>query len=946
MYNPRMIANPLIASLLGLLISPLLHAQTCNPNIPETTPTSRFTLNDDGTVTDTRTGLTWKRCVEGITGTDCSSGTATAMTWPGALQHAAAQSGWRLPNTKELRSIVELKCYDPAINLSLFPNTPTNFVWSGSPYAYNSYYAWGVYFYDGSDYNGYRNYGNHVRLVRGGQSFALLPAPPNALFETTTDGLTLRVNANDMENASYAWELVHRYDPNNRYTATGQSTSFTVSSAGEYQITLTVSNAAGSDSLTQTVTLAEAIPLFALQVQQSGAGTVSGAGDFAAGAAVSLTATPAAGHSFSGWSPAPCATSFAMPASALTCTATFTPIPPATFALTLTQSGEGTVSGAGSFAAGATVSLTATPAAGHSFSGWSPAPCATSFAMPASALTCTATFTPIPPATFALTLTQSGEGTVSGAGSFAAGATVSLTATPAAGHSFSGWSPALCDTSFAMPASALTCTATFIPASAPPPTSGLGKAIIITASGAHQSNSLFPRSEELTLGMYRTLHQRGFEHEDIIWLNPKTWQDVNGDGTDDGVVDNDLFDAENALNQAFEAMRSLQAGQQFVLHIHGHALQNQLKITRDYWLSGEQLKALLDKVPAGVQQVLIIDTCYSGSFLDALKGHPNRILLTASDAQSTAWNAKFATFSGKLVDHLRRGSAVREAFNAAEDMMRGSPELFGNQRPQLDDDGDGVYSSRDGIRAAQVILGKEGSRAADAPEIVQVHPRLVLSSPEAVLWVKTSPSGEQVREVRAALMPPAVATDNYAGEETDFGRVEVKLLYNGAQDRFEVVHHFNQSGIWKALYQAQGLDGTWSEQMAGEIQAAEISKPASVSALLNQSAYAVGEPLRFDLLLNATDETAYDVYAAILFPAGYFVTIRYPLEFSLPGTIIPYQSALRFAPSKTLNILDFPLPAGLPTGTYGGCGVLSPAAHDPWDLAAWVDFQCANFELR
>ena len=55
----------------------------------------------------------------------------------------------------------------------------------------------------------------------------------------------------------------------------------------------------------------------------TGAGTVSGSGSYVAGAAVVLTATPAAGSSFAGWSPSPCAATFTMPAEPLTCTATF-----------------------------------------------------------------------------------------------------------------------------------------------------------------------------------------------------------------------------------------------------------------------------------------------------------------------------------------------------------------------------------------------------------------------------------------------------------------------------------------------------------------------------------------------------------------------------------------------------------------------------------------------
>ena len=56
----------------------------------------------------------------------------------------------------------------------------------------------------------------------------------------------------------------------------------------------------------------------------TGSGTVGGGGDYAVGATVNLIAMPDAGSTFAGWSPSPCAASFAMPASALICIATFT----------------------------------------------------------------------------------------------------------------------------------------------------------------------------------------------------------------------------------------------------------------------------------------------------------------------------------------------------------------------------------------------------------------------------------------------------------------------------------------------------------------------------------------------------------------------------------------------------------------------------------------------
>ena len=168
----------LIFILSSLAIVPGVSGQTCNTtSITATTPDSQLTDNGNGTITDSKTGLMWKKCMEGITGNLCDTGAAATFTWQTALQQPgvvnvsgfATHQDWRLPNIKELTSIVEEQCYDPSINLNRFPNTPISVVWSGSPYADGSVYAWHVEFsYGSSGYND-RFTNNQARLVSGGQ---------------------------------------------------------------------------------------------------------------------------------------------------------------------------------------------------------------------------------------------------------------------------------------------------------------------------------------------------------------------------------------------------------------------------------------------------------------------------------------------------------------------------------------------------------------------------------------------------------------------------------------------------------------------------------------------------------------------------------------------------------------------------------------------------------
>jgi len=133
-----------------------------------------FTDNTDGTVLDNSTGLMWKKCSEGQSGGDCLGGSATTKTWTQALTTCEADTtasftDWRLPNIRELNSIVRYNVVNPCIDQTSFPNTQTSSYWSSTTYANSSTNALTTAFSTvgaSSPFNKVNP--DYVRCVRGG----------------------------------------------------------------------------------------------------------------------------------------------------------------------------------------------------------------------------------------------------------------------------------------------------------------------------------------------------------------------------------------------------------------------------------------------------------------------------------------------------------------------------------------------------------------------------------------------------------------------------------------------------------------------------------------------------------------------------------------------------------------------------------------------------------
>jgi hypothetical protein len=121
-----------------------------------------FTDNGDGTVTDSR-GLIWPKAWNG----DAANGGAKFVSWEAAVQYCYngtffGSSDWRLPNIRELNSVVDKTKLSPA-TFSIFTNVASDVYWSStSGGAQPISYAWYILMVQGAQEvmgKGMSNYG-------------------------------------------------------------------------------------------------------------------------------------------------------------------------------------------------------------------------------------------------------------------------------------------------------------------------------------------------------------------------------------------------------------------------------------------------------------------------------------------------------------------------------------------------------------------------------------------------------------------------------------------------------------------------------------------------------------------------------------------------------------------------------------------------------------------
>ena len=318
-----------------------------------------------------------------------------------------------------------------------------------------------------------------------------------------------------------------------------------------------------------------------------------------------------------------------------------------------------------------------------------------------------------------------------------------------------------------------------------------GYAIIVEGKIANDPDGLASHSKTANR-IYNTLKARGFPDDGIDYLSYQTSQQASAAGvTIDGVPS--LAAVKDAVTiWAQGKLKAISAPLYIIMIDHGTAgefLIDTEVITPDDlngWLN--TLESSLVGTPAAGEKRIVIDgSCFSGSFMPALKGKAGRVVIASAAANEESYKGPMEPdgvrsgefFLDALFQSLGAGHSLSGAFAAAADKVRlltmkgglsSDGGSFGDgavQHPLLDDDGNGVgsnvlaLSGGDGTISQGIYLGVGNNltNGAGNPEDLTAVTATTIVNPggnQFGVWLTTLGAGNQIASAWAEVRIPGI----------------------------------------------------------------------------------------------------------------------------------------------------------------------------------------------
>ncbi|MBN1672444.1 MAG: hypothetical protein JXR37_15495 [Kiritimatiellae bacterium] len=344
---------------------------------------------------------------------------------------------------------------------------------------------------------------------------------------------------------------------------------------------------------------------------------------------------------------------------------------------------------------------------------------------------------------------------------------------------------------------------------------------VILVNGGRTNAAAWATMDTIARRAYHTFIKRWFEPASICYMSFASWQDLNGDGSNDVDTVPALTNLEFAITEWAAATNAGGPADKLTVYLVGEETDGKLALGATETLDAATLDYWLDTYQATNEPkvITILEFPKSGGFIPALTAPAacERITLAsaaANDACLWAAGGKLS-FSSAFLGEIFNGRTVGYAFEKARDCMRRASGHL-RQMAQLDDDGDGLpnETDEDGRLAKLRYLGTAFVTGADNPDI-------------GVLMPDT-----QVTDVPGSLLLWAAGITDLDGVSNVWCTV-TSPDYDGANDLPQVEMAWNESAQrFEATYTNFTLLGTNVVTFFAEDRLGELSAPRQAAVLV------------------------------------------------------------------------------------------------------------------
>ncbi|MEM7532328.1 MAG: C13 family peptidase [Chloroflexota bacterium] len=333
-------------------------------------------------------------------------------------------------------------------------------------------------------------------------------------------------------------------------------------------------------------------------------------------------------------------------------------------------------------------------------------------------------------------------------------------------------------------------------------------AVIIVAGRRHTTDSLQDNINRTGEKVYHLFQSKGVKAEDILFL-----------ATDPELAGyDDLATASNLRDGIREwAAERVSAEQALTLYLIDHGERDLLYLDdlNEEYLTPTELDGWLhelEEVVPGLKVNVIVEACYSGSFIDPIDGsisRPGRLIITTTSDDSDAYASdEGIQFSDTFITRLHMGDNLPTAFSRAREAAQRN---FTFQDPWLDGDGDGIPNEDADVFVA-ATRGFEYGGTLDInkwpPFIIHADPPTSITDRRSTFSVEVR-DDQGVKDVWAVVYPPDYTPPTNDGELNPQRQERIPLSRTSGNDTegvYTTEYEFIAAGVHHIFIHATDND--------------------------------------------------------------------------------------------------------------------------------------------